>query len=194
MKRKSARSFEVLGAVALLGALLLACEEAPPPAAKPAAPVAAAKPAAPATPAAAPAAGQPVAGQPPAAAPAEGAAAPAATVAAATPESEAFDYRPQVLRDPFEPYVEVVEEDSIKGPLEYYDLSEIQVLGIISGIRDARAKVKVGTEYFTIQRGTPIGKNHGRVIAIRGNEIIIRERFRDEVTRGYKYAETSLKM
>lgn len=108
---------------------------------------------------------------------------------------QVFDYRPDILPDPFEPYVEVMEDEAgIKGPLEYYDLSEIQVLGIISGIRDARAKVRAGGEYYTIRRGTPIGKNHGRVIAIRSDEIIIRERYRDEITRGYKYIETSLKM
>ena len=106
-----------------------------------------------------------------------------------------FDYRPDILPDPFEPYVEILDEaDGIKGPLEYYDLSEIHVLGIISGIRDARAKVKAGGDYYTIRRGTPIGKNHGRVIAIRTDEIIIKERYRDEITRGYKYIETSLKM
>ncbi|MCB0218055.1 MAG: pilus assembly protein PilP [Chrysiogenetes bacterium] len=108
---------------------------------------------------------------------------------------EVFDYRPDILPDPFEPYVEILDEaDGIKGPLEYYDLSEIHVLGIISGIRDARAKVKAGGDYYTIRRGTPIGKNHGRVIAIRTDEIIIKERYRDEITRGYKYIETSLKM
>lgn len=108
---------------------------------------------------------------------------------------EVFDYRPDILPDPFEPYVEILDEaDGVKGPLEYYDLSEIKVLGIISGIRDARAKVKAGGDYYTIRRGTPIGKNHGRVIAIRTDEIIIKERYRDEITRGYKYIETSLRM
>lgn len=108
--------------------------------------------------------------------------------------AEVFDYRPDILPDPFEPYVEVAEEAGIKGPLEYFDLGEIQVLGIISGIRDARAKVKAGGEYYTVRRGTPIGKNHGRIIAIRSDEIIVKERYRDEITRGYKYIETSLKM
>lgn len=119
---------------------------------------------------------------------------PDAAAQAAEEIVEVFDYRPDILPDPFEPYIELVEEDGIKGPLEYYDLGEIQVLGIISGIRDARAKVKAGGDYYTIRRGTPIGKNHGRVIAIRTDEIIIKERYRDEITRGYKYIETSLRM
>lgn len=117
-----------------------------------------------------------------------------AAEAAKVVELETFDYRPDILPDPFEPYVEIEADVGIKGPLEYYDLGEIRIKGIISGIRDARAKVVAGGEVYTIRRGTPIGKNHGRVIAIRTDEIIIRERYRDEVTRGYKYIETNLKM
>ncbi len=138
-------------------------------------------PAKPAAPAAAPAAATAV--------PGAAVAAPAAAVAKAE-----IDYNPQVLRDPFQPYVIPPEVEVTKDPLEYYDLSEMGIIGIISGIRDSRAKIKVKGEYYSIKRGSKMGKNRGVVVTIRGDEIVIRERYRDERTHGYQYKDMCMRM
>lgn len=110
------------------------------------------------------------------------------------PAEEEFVYQPSLLRDPFEPYIELEPERGGLEPLEQFELTEMQILGTISGIRDARAKIKAGGEFFTVRIGTLMGKNNGRVVAIRQGEIVVKERLRDERTGRYQYKDMCLRL
>lgn len=149
-------------------------------------------------------------------APAEGAADATAGVVGtvpAVPVEQGFRYDAS-LPDPFVPYSEpilkcpapgeplppgtvVPEEcgDEVKEPLELFELGEINVLGIIWGIRDARAKVKDPEgNYWTVRVGQKIGKNRGRIKAIREGEIEVEERFWDEGLRAYQKITSTMAM
>ncbi len=165
-------------------------------------------PAAPAgTAPAAPAVGAPAEG-----APGDATAGVVGTVPAA-PAEQGFRYDAS-LPDPFVPYSEpilkcpapgeplppgtvVPEEcgDEIKEPLELFELNDIAVLGIIWGIRDSRAKVKdPDGNYWTVRVGQKIGKNRGRIKAIREGEIEVEERFWDEGLRAYQKITSTMAM
>ncbi len=153
--------------------------------------------------------------------PAEPGAAPAAaatgqapgTTPEAAPAETVFRYDAS-LPDPFAPYSEPIlkclgagetppagyvppEEcgDEIKEPLEMFDLNQLQVLGIIWGIRDSRAKIKdPESNYWTVRVGQKIGKNRGRIKAIREGEIEIEERFWDDNLRAYQKITSTMSM
>jgi len=141
----------------------------------------------------------------------------AGQVVGTTPEAvaaePAFRYD-ATLPDPFVPYSEPIlkclgagetpppgyvppEEcgDEIKEPLELFDLNQLQVLGIIWGIRDSRAKIKdPENNYWTVRVGQKIGKNRGRIKAIREGEIEVEERFWDENLRAYQKVTSTMSL
>jgi Tfp pilus assembly protein PilP len=90
------------------------------------------------------------------------------------------EYDPHGRRDPFQaPLVERATPVPTSA-LERYDLAELRLEGIISGIADSRATVTVpGGESFLVRTGTPIGRGGGRVSRITSAEVIVREETRN---------------
>jgi type IV pilus assembly protein PilP len=95
----------------------------------------------------------------------------------------AYVYDPVGKRDPFRSFVlERVEEqkDGAKGPLEQFDLSQLDVTGVVWEAKHKRALVidPSGRAYI-VKVGDPIGKNDGEVISIDDNAVFVREAYVD---------------
>ncbi len=69
-------------------------------------------------------------------------------------------------------------------PLEQFEVSDFELVGIVtgSGIKKAMVQDLTGKGYF-IQVGTRIGKMGGKVTRITGKEVVIEEPFRDFLGR-----------
>lgn len=97
--------------------------------------------------------------------------------------SESYVYDPIGKRDPFRSFVlERVgeQEEGAKGPLEQFDLSQIDVSGVVWEADHKRALIldPSGRSYI-VKVGDPIGKNDGEVIAIDDNVVLVREAYVD---------------
>ncbi len=101
--------------------------------------------------------------------------APATVASVAPPPDDTFVYSPQGRRDPFEPLVtkepiiaevvkKVVRPESLKGPLEKYELKQFRLLAImvVRGIPHAMVKAPDGKSY-TVKVDDFIGMNGGIV-------------------------------
>lgn len=101
-------------------------------------------------------------------------------------EEENYVYTPVGKRDPFRPFfldVKAVKKEDKGTPLtelETFDLEQLRLTSIISGIEQPMAMVEDPTgKGHTIVVGTPIGKNGGRVARIKKDEIIVEEEYID---------------
>ncbi|MCX7943657.1 MAG: pilus assembly protein PilP [Deltaproteobacteria bacterium] len=102
-------------------------------------------------------------------------------------EEEAYVYTPVGKRDPFRPFFMDIKvskraEDRTTPltELETYDIEQLRLTSIISGIEQPMAMVEDPTgKGHTLVVGTLIGKNGGRVARIKRDEVIIEEEFID---------------
>ncbi len=101
-------------------------------------------------------------------------------------EEENYVYTPVGKRDPFRPFfldMRTVKKEGIQGPvteLETFDLEQLRLTSIISGIEQPIAMVEDPTgKGHSIVVGTPIGKNGGRVARIKKDEVIVEEEYID---------------
>ncbi|MGC8928013.1 MAG: pilus assembly protein PilP [Myxococcota bacterium] len=101
-------------------------------------------------------------------------------------EEENYVYTPVGKRDPFRPYfldIKAVKKEEKGAPLtelETFDLEQLRLTSIISGIEQPMAMVEDPTgKGHTIVVGTPIGKNGGRVARIKRDEVIVEEEYID---------------
>ena len=96
-----------------------------------------------------------------------------------------FSYDPNGRRDPFRSY----EWEHMKrefasaqqsGPLEHYDLSQLDLVGVVWDVGRARALVQdpSGMSYV-VAAGARMGKNEGLVTRIEDNLVVVRERYVD---------------
>jgi len=96
-----------------------------------------------------------------------------------------FSYDPNGRRDPFRSY----EWEHMKrelasaqqsGPLEHYDLSQLELVGVVWDVGRARALVQdpSGMSYV-VAAGARMGKNEGLVTRIDDNLMVVRERYVD---------------
>jgi len=97
-------------------------------------------------------------------------------------------YDPTGKPDPFQPTTVALEAKG-KGknkilPLERFEVTEFDLVGVISGpeIKKAMVQDLTGKGFF-IQVGTRIGKRKGKVIQISDKEVIIEEPFKDFLGR-----------
>lgn len=91
----------------------------------------------------------------------------------------AGDYNPQGRRDPFQPPIRATPVVS-KIALERFEIGELSLEGIVSGISDPRATVIVpGGDSFLVGVGTRVGKWGGRVARITQSDVVVREEFID---------------
>jgi Tfp pilus assembly protein PilP len=108
-------------------------------------------------------------------------------------------YNPEGKPDPFQP---LRSEDEFKKkerlgkilPLQRFELSEFELVGILSLSGDRKAVVQDMTgRGYTVQVGTRIGKKEGKVTRIDPKEVVIEEPFQDYLGR-VKTRRVSLKL
>jgi len=112
---------------------------------------------------------------------AAGAAAPAGFAA----DSADFHYDPEGRRDPFRSYEWEYMKGELahaqqSGPLEQYDLAQLQLVGVVWNVGRARALVQdpSGMSYV-VAAGARMGKNEGQVMRIDDNLVVVREHYVD---------------
>lgn len=92
-------------------------------------------------------------------------------------------YNAMGKRDPFRSFVlEQKQENAVseRGPLEQFDLSQLNVVAVVWNTARPRALVvDPSGRSYVIQEGTRIGKNSGRVIHIGDNQVLVRETYVD---------------
>jgi type IV pilus assembly protein PilP len=118
-------------------------------------------------------------------APKPAAAAPALTADAMESSSAtpAYIYTPIGKRDPFKSAYKVKIAKDSKAPggiLTKYEIDQLKLTAIISGISRPRAQVELPDgKGVSIRVGSRIGKNFGRVVRIKHDEVIVSEDYRD---------------
>lgn len=102
-----------------------------------------------------------------------------------------FIYDPTGKRDPFHPYVRVLEATTAirdnntyaflnsTGPreaLETFDLVNMQLVGVLWDVNDPKALIRIPSgKVYTVRKRSRIGRNNGYVAAIREGEIVVIE-------------------
>lgn len=121
-------------------------------------------------------------------APKPAAAAPTAAVAAELAAETAsvgptFIYTPVGKRDPFRSFYKIKKPEGEEGPggiLTKFEIDQLKLTAIVSGISKPRAQVELPDgKGVNIGVGTRIGKNYGRVVRIKNDEVIVAEDYRD---------------
>ena len=96
-----------------------------------------------------------------------------------------YVYDPLGKRDPFRSFVldRLKElEAATKGPLEQFDLNQLNVLGVVWETNQRRALVADPSgQAYIVREGDPIGTNDGRVIRIDDNLMLVRETYVDHM-------------
>jgi type IV pilus assembly protein PilP len=97
--------------------------------------------------------------------------------------STGFVYNPVGRRDPFRSFIlDRLHEDETetKGPLEEYDLSQLEVAGLVWKAQRRRALViDPSGQGYVVEEGDKIGKNNGRVLEIGDSSMLVREEYVD---------------
>ncbi len=97
-----------------------------------------------------------------------------------------FSYDPTGKRDPFRSFEwerpDRKDPDELRGPLEKFDLGQLDLVAVVWRTDNAKALVKdpAGQSYI-VGHGTRIGKNEGRVIRIDDNEMVVKETYVDHL-------------
>jgi type IV pilus assembly protein PilP len=96
-----------------------------------------------------------------------------------------YAYDPLGKRDPFRSFVlDRLKElaAATKGPLEQFDLNQLNVLGVVWETNQRRALVADPSgQAYIVREGDPIGTNDGRVIRIDDNLMLVRETYVDHM-------------
>jgi type IV pilus assembly protein PilP len=111
------------------------------------------------------------------------ASAPSAAAVEESPAPPAYIYTPIGKRDPFKSAYKVIRKPGEKAPggiLTKYEIDQLKLTAIISGISRPRAQVELPDgKGVSIRVGSRIGKNFGRVVRIKHDEVIVSEDYRD---------------
>ena len=100
-------------------------------------------------------------------------------------KEEAFIYRSDGVRDPFQPFIVTISEDEESDRCALcVPPSSLSFTAVVTGIASPVALIETreGVGYFA-RRGSELGANGGRVIDIREGVILLRERFQDQLGR-----------
>lgn len=118
----------------------------------------------------------------PAAAKAPATAAAAAAAAAPAAAAQEYVYSSAGKRDPFRSFLAEIaverqeKENRCNTPLGRYEIDQMKLVAIITGLEDPVAMVEIPTGVgYTLRRNSCVGKNGGVVTAIRGDEVLITE-------------------
>jgi len=94
-----------------------------------------------------------------------------------------YFYDPIGKRDPFRSFIldRVKEKDkAAKGPLEQFDLSQLEVTGVVWETDRRRALVlDPSGQNYIVQEGDRIGKNDGFVTTINDSTVLVKEAYVD---------------
>jgi Tfp pilus assembly protein PilP len=93
-----------------------------------------------------------------------------------------FAYDRLGRRDPFRSFIldRLRDDDETKGPLEEYDLSQLQVAGMVwRGAKRRALVMDPSGQGYVVEEGDKIGKNDGRVLGIDDSMIKVREEYVD---------------
>ncbi len=103
---------------------------------------------------------------------------------------DTYRYEAKGRRDPFESLVQekppvvdagpLIDPNRPRGPLERFDISTLQLRGIIWGELGRRAIIRApdGKGYF-VTVGMYMGQNGGQIVAIEDDRLVIKEKHRD---------------
>ncbi len=99
------------------------------------------------------------------------------------PSDSAALYAPVSMRDPFRSFEWerlALEDDSLRGPLEQFDVSQLQLAAVVWKTGGARALVKdpAGQSYI-IGIGARVGKYDGTVTQIDDSVVVVKETYVD---------------
>jgi len=95
---------------------------------------------------------------------------------------EGFAYDRLGRRDPFRSFIldRLRDDDETKGPLEEYDLSQLEVAGMVwRGAKRRALVMDPSGQGYVVEEGDKIGKNDGRVLGIDDSTIKVREEYVD---------------
>jgi Tfp pilus assembly protein PilP len=96
--------------------------------------------------------------------------------------SAGFAYDRFGRRDPFRSFIldRLHDDDETKGPLEEYDLSQLEVAGMVwRGAKRRALVMDPSGQGYVVEEGDKIGKNDGRVLGIDDSAIKVREEYVD---------------
>lgn len=102
-----------------------------------------------------------------------------------TPVVSSYMYTPVGKRDPFRSFYKDLQSTHVAlnvklGPLQMFEIDQLKLVGVVSGIAQPRAMVEdPAGKGYVVQIGTMIGKNFGRVVRITADGLIIAEDYRD---------------
>ncbi len=90
-----------------------------------------------------------------------------------------FRYNPAGKRDPFRSFVKesvATKNDGPRGPLEYFALSQLDLVAVILSDKKPRALINDPSgKGYIVGLGTPIGKLEGKVIALGDGSMTVQE-------------------
>jgi len=106
------------------------------------------------------------------------------------------------LRDPFRSYLTDMAQGNTSGggpiptpPLQQYDVDQFIVLGIVFGIANPTALIEDPSgNTHSIKIGTIVGRNWGKVVKIRKDEVVVNEDFTDPSTGKHRTNQIRLKL
>ena len=98
-------------------------------------------------------------------------------------QAASFTYDPTGKRDPFRSFIlDRAKEESEQetGPLEQFDLSQLEVVAVVwdTGVPRAMVADPSGRPYI-VSEGTPVGKNEGKIIRIDDDMVMVTETYVD---------------
>lgn len=97
--------------------------------------------------------------------------------------SGSMEYAPKTMRDPFRSFEWAnleAQGAEVGGPLEQFDLSQLDVVAVVWKTGSARALVQDPSgQSYIIGVGTRVGKNDGTVIGIDDNLVVVKETYVD---------------
>lgn len=107
-------------------------------------------------------------------------------------------YRPEGKRDPFKPFIKIVEQKEVKPqvsnllpPIKRYALDQYRLVGILwSGQQPKAMIVDPEKNTYVLGLGDELGNSQGRIVEVRGNGILVEERRQLEDVFGQKKIET----
>jgi len=107
-------------------------------------------------------------------------------------------YRPEGSRDPFKPFIRIVEQKEAKTqvspllpPIKRYALDQYKLVGILwSGQQPKAMVVDPEKNTYVLGIGDEIANSQGRIIEVRDNGILVQERKQLEDVFGQTKVET----
>ena len=97
-----------------------------------------------------------------------------------------FSYDPTGKRDPFRSFEwerpDRQGPDGLRGPLEQFDLSQLDLVAVVWRTDNAKALIMDPSgQSYIVGQGTRIGKNEGHVLRIEDNELVVKETYVDHL-------------